>query len=167
MDKHYVKGPWRNLFETSAREQLKAPPQSMVVLPFWEVYPYSWDCDGSMHMHVFWILDDEFDAEKCKLFLGNDARKSHSINYWSHSWSESNNGNGHRLESMKHISASDDNTTEPQDEEAERKEDDKGEANEGKKQAEEWKKSQEERRKQEARREEHEKKVREMGKKIE
>lgn len=168
MDEHYATGPWRHLFKPSAREQLTASPQSMVIIPFWEVYPCSWDRDGSMYRHVCWVLDDEFDAKRCKSFLGLDARKSHSITYWSHSWSESSGGNGHRHESMKHISASDDNTAEPKDEEAEHKEDNKGDANEWKKQAEAWKKSQERRKKkQEARREEHKKKAREMGKRTE
>ena len=151
MDEHYAKGPWRHLFKTSAQKQLMAPPQSMVILPFWEVYPYSWDRDGSMCRHVCWVLDDKFDAKKCKSFLGLDARKSHSITYWSHSWSGSENGDGYWYENMKHISGSDDNTIETKGKEAGNKEEDKGDANEWKK----WKKTQEERKKkQEARQKE-------------
>lgn len=128
----------------------------MVILPFWEIYPYPWDRDGSVYRHVCWVLDDKFDAKKCKSFLELNARKSHNITYWSHSWSGSKDGDGCWYENAKHISGSDDNAIETKGKEAKDKED-KGDANERKKQAKEWKKTQEERKKkQEARKKEQE-----------
>ena len=40
----------------------------MVILPFWEICPYSWDRDGSIYRHVCWVLDDKFDAKSASHF---------------------------------------------------------------------------------------------------
>lgn len=86
MDDHYGKSGWRNLYSLS-RDHQKLPPQSVVVLPFWEVYPYSWDRDGEAYRMLCWVTQDTFNAAICKQVLGLDHWGSHSITYWSHSWS--------------------------------------------------------------------------------
>lgn len=86
MDDHYAKGGWQNLYRPP-RDHQKLPPQSMVVLPFWEVYPYSWERDGEAYRSLCWVTQDTFSAATCKRVLGLDHWGSHSITYWSHSWS--------------------------------------------------------------------------------
>lgn len=95
MDDHYGKSGWRNLYLLS-RDHQKLPPQSMVVLPFWEVYPYSWERDGEAYRKLCWVTQDTFSAATCKQVLGLDHWGSHSITYWSHSW----NAEGHWDEHM-------------------------------------------------------------------
>ena len=99
MDEYYEKSPWRRLFKAVAKENGTLPPQSLVILPFWEIYPYSWQRDGEMFRHVCWVLEEEFNAARCKLLLGLDHWGSHSITYWSHSWG----GDGHDDSNMQHI----------------------------------------------------------------
>ncbi|KAL9076352.1 MAG: hypothetical protein Q9161_001068 [Pseudevernia consocians] len=86
MDDHYNKSGWRHLYPPS-RDQEKLPPQSLVVLPFWEVYPYSWERDGEAYRSLCWVTQDTFSASTCKQVMGLDHWGSHSITYWSHSWS--------------------------------------------------------------------------------
>lgn len=86
MDDHYAKSGWRTLYKPWTDDQ-KLPPQSMVVLPFWEVYPYSWARDGEPFRNLCWVTQDTFNAATCKHVLGLDHWGSHSITYWSHSWS--------------------------------------------------------------------------------
>ena len=86
MDDHYGKSGWRHLYPPS-KDHRKLPPQSMVVLPFWEVYPYSWERDGEAFRQLCWVTQDTFNAATCKQVLGLDHWGSHSITYWSHSWS--------------------------------------------------------------------------------
>ena len=95
MDDHYGKSGWRHLYRAS-RDQQKLPPQSMVVLPFWEVYPYSWDRDGVAFTDLCSVTQESFSAVMCKEVLGLDHWGSHSITYWSHSWS----ADGHWSEHM-------------------------------------------------------------------
>ena len=102
MDDYYAHAPWRHLFKEATKLNSTPPPQSLTILPFWEVYPYSWERDGSMYRHTCWVLDAKFNAARCKLLLGLDHRKSHSITYWSHSWS--GDGDGHYDKGMEHIS---------------------------------------------------------------
>ena len=146
MDDHYAQSGWRHLYKQSAVESLAPPPQSLEVLPFWEIYPYSWERDGLMYRGVCWVAADTFDAAKCKLVLGLDHWGSHSITYWSHSWS----GDGHTDENMEALSkatkkpklAGDHDTVNSK---AKGKGMGEGSAVEANKQAEEWKKKQEER----------------------
>lgn len=86
MDDHYATGSWRNLYPPP-RDAQKLPPQSMVVLPFWEVYPYSWHRDGEAYRSLCWVTQDTFNAATCKQVLGLEHWGSHSVTYWSHSWS--------------------------------------------------------------------------------
>ena len=95
MDEHYGKSGWRHLYKPS-RDQQKLPPQSLVVLPFWEVYPYSWERDGEAYRDLCWVTQESFNAATCKEVLGLDHWGSHSITYWSHSWS----ADGHWEEHM-------------------------------------------------------------------
>ena len=86
MDDHYSKSGWRHLYKPT-KDHPELPPQSMVVLPFWEVYPYSWERDGEAYRDLCWVTQDTFNAATCKQVLGLDHWGSHSITYWSHSWS--------------------------------------------------------------------------------
>ncbi len=86
MDDHYGKSGWRTLYPPSRGHQ-QLPAQSIVVLPFWEVYPYSWERDGEAYRDLCWVTQDTFNAGTCKQVLGLDHWGSHSITYWSHSWS--------------------------------------------------------------------------------
>ena len=86
MDAHYGGSGWRHLYKPS-RDQETLPPQSLVVLPFWEVYPYSWDRDGEAYRYFCFLTTAAYSAATCKEVLGLDHWGSHSITYWSHSWS--------------------------------------------------------------------------------
>ena len=86
MDDHYWKSGWRHFYKPS-RDHQKLPPQSMVVLPFWEVYPYSWERDGDAYRNICWVTQETFSAATCKQVLGLAHWGTHSITYWSHSWS--------------------------------------------------------------------------------
>lgn len=94
MDDHYGKSGWRNLYPPS-RDPQGFPPQSLVVLPFWEVYPYSWSRDGEAFRQLCWVTQDTFNAATCKQILGLDHWGSHSITYWSHSWSNEGHWDEH------------------------------------------------------------------------
>ena len=115
MDEYFDKSPWRRLFKATAKENPTLPPQSLVILPFWEVYPYSWYRDGEMFRHVCWVLDEGFNAARCKLLLGLDHWESHSITYWSHSWDYGESG--HSEGNIKHITDPNENTEDKQEEE--------------------------------------------------
>ena len=86
MDDYYGKSGWRALYPPS-RDPEPLPPQSIVVLPSWEVYPYSWSRDGEAFRNLCWVTLDTFNAATCKHVLGLEYWGSHSITYWSHSWS--------------------------------------------------------------------------------
>lgn len=95
MDDHYGSGGWRDLYPRPRDVQM-LPPQSLVVLPFWEIYPYSWDRDGEAYKPLCWVTQETFSAATCKQVLGLEHWGSHSITYWSHSWS----GDGQRGSNM-------------------------------------------------------------------
>ena len=102
MDSYYEKSHWRRLFKAAAKdENATLLPQSLVILPFWEIYPYSWQRDGKTVRKSCWVLQEEFNAAKCKLLLGLDRWGSHSINYWSHSWG--GDGDGRSGPNLQHI----------------------------------------------------------------
>lgn len=95
LDEHYAKSGWRHLYKQSTEKTLAPPPQFVEILPFWEIYPYSWERDGQMYRDVCWVSEPTFNAKKCKLLLGLDHWESHSITYWSHSWSASGHWDAH------------------------------------------------------------------------
>ena len=95
LDDHYAKSGWRHLFKHSSSKTSSLPPQSIEILPFWEIYPYSWERDGQMYRDVCWVAEPTFNARKCKLVLGLDHWKTHSITYWSHSWTQTGHDEGH------------------------------------------------------------------------
>ena len=102
MDEHYADSGWRHLYKSTSLKATTRDPQSMVILPHYEVYPFSWQRDGAMFKEVCTSSDDTFDPERCKALMGLDHWGTHSITYWSHSWS--GDGNGHWDEHMKAIS---------------------------------------------------------------
>lgn len=96
LDEHYAKSGWRHLYKQLSEKAPAPPPQSIEILPFYEIYPYSWHRDGQMYRDECWVSQPTFDAKRCKLLLGLDAWRSHSITYWSHSWT----AEGHSDENM-------------------------------------------------------------------
>lgn len=86
LDKHYQHSVWSRIHHRalSGRRELTPPPQSLELLPSWEVYPYSWGEQALIE--VCWPKSPRFDAETCKDILGVDEMGSHSISYFGHSW---------------------------------------------------------------------------------
>jgi len=95
LDEYYAKSGWRHLYKIPTEKEVALPPQSIEVLPFFEIYPYSWHRDGQMFREVCWVSEPTFNAKKCKLLLGLEHWGSHSITYWSHSWSDSGHWDSH------------------------------------------------------------------------
>ena len=117
MDDHYGKSGWRSLYPPS-RDQEGLPPQSLVILPFWEVYPYSWARDGEAFRMLCWVVLDTFNAATCKRVLGLDSWGSRSITYWSHSWSAGGHWDEHMdaLKKPLKVSLKNSNETSVEDE---------------------------------------------------
>ncbi|KAK9364907.1 nucleotide-diphospho-sugar transferase [Lipomyces kononenkoae] len=72
---------------------------SIEILPFWNVFPYSWWRDGDAFRSTCSINSAEYDGEKCKLIIAADRWGSYFITYWSHSW----NWEGHEKSHIKNI----------------------------------------------------------------
>ena len=85
LDERYSLSGWAPLYP--AREL-----ESLHILPFWMIYPYSWQRDGDPYKGYCLVGQGDFNAKKCKKVLGLQAWGSWSITYWSHSW-DSNGGN--------------------------------------------------------------------------
>ena len=85
LDRYYRRSGWRGLY-TPAR----GTPQSLHILPFWEIYPYSWDRDGQAFRDYCSPFEATiFNATKCKELVGAQhwgRNGSYTITYWSHSW---------------------------------------------------------------------------------
>ena len=100
LDRHYRKSGWRNLYVPDRRT-----PQSVTVLPSWEIYPYSWERDGQAFRDVCSTFDGgNFNAKKCKELVGTDhwgTNGSYTITYWSHSWDYGENA----LHDWEHMEA--------------------------------------------------------------
>ena len=143
LDQHYTKSGWRHLYKPSSDKTAARTPQSLVVLPPHEVYPYSWQRDGFIYEKFCSSSEQTFDAEKCKLLLGLEHWGSHSITYWSHSWS--GEGNGHWDEHMDAISKETKKSTQTEEDTSKgaNEKTDKGDAVEANKKAEEAKRRQE------------------------
>ncbi|KAK4693343.1 hypothetical protein P7C71_g4039, partial [Lecanoromycetidae sp. Uapishka_2] len=103
LDRHYAKSGWSRSYKHSSYNTPALPPHSLEILPFWEIYPYSWHRDGQMYREVCWVSQPTFNATKCKLLLALEHWNSHSITYWSHSW----NREGHSEESLDALNKSD------------------------------------------------------------
>ncbi|KAK9234257.1 nucleotide-diphospho-sugar transferase [Lipomyces kononenkoae] len=69
------------------------------VLPWWNVFPYSWDRDGHAFRAICSVNSPDYDRERCKLNIAADRWGSYFITYWSHSWSRT----GHNANNMKNI----------------------------------------------------------------
>ncbi|KAL9105086.1 MAG: hypothetical protein Q9163_000004 [Psora crenata] len=82
LDEHYTHSPWSSLYPPRELESLE-------ILPFWMVYPYSWQRDGDAYRNYCLIGQVEFDATRCKEVLSVQAWGSWSVTYWSHSWDAS------------------------------------------------------------------------------
>ena len=104
LDERYGKSGWRHLYKSSSVKGLARAPQSLVILPHYEVYPFSWQRDGDMFKKFCISSEETFDAARCKALLALEHWGSHSITYWSHSWK--GDGDGHWDEHLKAISKS-------------------------------------------------------------
>lgn len=81
LDEHHAKSPWAEFY----------PPQNietLVVLPFWAIYPYSWQRDGDAYKDHCLVGQSKFNASRCKQVIGVRAWGTWSVTYWSHSWSQ-------------------------------------------------------------------------------
>ena len=80
---HLALSPWSDLFPSSPHTTV---PESLTLLPFQYIYPYSWQRDGDAFRALCTLNSPHFNAEKCKGVLGVKTWGSCSITYWSHSW---------------------------------------------------------------------------------
>jgi hypothetical protein len=69
-------------------------PHDVVILPFHDIYPYSWSRDGQFVRDVCWSLSDSFNETRCKELLAVDRWESTAITYWSHSWDDKGHNSG-------------------------------------------------------------------------
>ncbi|KAK9384320.1 nucleotide-diphospho-sugar transferase [Lipomyces mesembrius] len=69
------------------------------VLPFWNVYPFSWNLDGNAFKGICSVNSPGYDRERCKLVVAVDHWGSYFITYWSHTWS----AKGHNSNNLKNI----------------------------------------------------------------
>ena len=90
IDERYAKSGWKNLYRGCILD-------TMEVLPFWAIYPYSWQRDGDPFKKYCLVGQENFDSKRCKDVVGTEAWGSWSITYWSHSWDT--NG-GHHVEGL-------------------------------------------------------------------
>ncbi|KAL9630835.1 MAG: hypothetical protein Q9164_006217 [Protoblastenia rupestris] len=91
LDEYYARGPWAALYPPRDLEELE-------ILPFWMIYPYSWQRDGDAYRAHCLVGQELFNSTRCKEVLSVRAWGSWSITYWSHSWDAS--GSQH-LEGLK------------------------------------------------------------------
>ncbi|KAK4939875.1 hypothetical protein LTR10_019943 [Elasticomyces elasticus] len=96
LDKHVASIPTAKQF--TPREGLD---HSIEVLPFNNIFPYSWERDGEAVRDVCWATQDTFSAERCKLLLATEHWPSYAITYWSHTWA----GEGHDEDNVNAISS--------------------------------------------------------------
>ena len=97
LDQYYTKSGWRHLYRKYSTDAETLPPHFIQVLPFYEIYPFSWARDGDMFRDYCLLSEPAFNADKCKKILALDHWQTHSITYWGHSWSGSD---GHWNEHM-------------------------------------------------------------------
>ncbi|KAG8532492.1 uncharacterized protein KY384_002369 [Bacidia gigantensis] len=90
IDERYAKSGWGKLYPGHATE-------GMEVLPFWAIYPYSWQRDGDPYKEYCLVGQNAFNSTRCKEVVGTQAWGSWSITYWSHSW---DNEGGQHLEGL-------------------------------------------------------------------
>lgn len=86
LDEHVAKVPAAKHFTPE-----RGLEHSMEILPFYKIFPYSWERDGEAYRDVCWVAEASFNAERCKALLGTDYWPSYAITYWSHTWA----GDGH------------------------------------------------------------------------
>ena len=81
LDEFYAASPWGELYPTKEKETLE-------ILPFWMIYPFSWQRDGNCFRDICLASKEEgaFNATKCKEVLGVEGWGSWSLTYWGHSW---------------------------------------------------------------------------------
>lgn len=100
MDVHYKSSGWQGLYdgddlimekqkwmksgECFARNGIQSLVYSVTILPWWEIYQYSWLSDGKAVKEFCWIKGKDFEEERCKMKLGTGERGSYTITSWSH-----------------------------------------------------------------------------------
>lgn len=90
---------WRSLHDfsassdgTSSTSEGKVAEERLLMLPFWTVYPFSWQRDGKGFEEICSVEKEGFDAERCKRELDVERWGSWSLTYWGHSWGYENAG---------------------------------------------------------------------------
>jgi len=85
LDEYYALSGWRDLYQYQPDAM---PEQFLEIRPWWDIYGYNWMEAGIAFKELCFVSTPSFDAEKCKYHLGLDRWGSHSISYWSHSWTQ-------------------------------------------------------------------------------
>ena len=93
LDAHYASSGWGSLYPPPI------PAEELVILPFWAIYPFSWQRDGDAYKPHCLVGQESFDAARCKEVIGVEAWGSWSVTYWSHSWNQ--NGNQEHMEELQ------------------------------------------------------------------
>ena len=101
LDEHYSLSDWGYLYPAQNQEVLN-------ILPFWMVYPFSWQRDGDAYQNYCLVGRDAFNSTRCKEVLALEAWGSWSITYWSHSWSAGGDNDASKLEKTSSEDASKD-----------------------------------------------------------
>lgn len=99
LDEHYAESGWATLYKQPIHEIRTLPPHTIEILPFYSIYPWSWNRDGKMFETECSALLPTFHPTRCKLILGVEHWPSYSITYWSHTWTPE----GHDPENMKKL----------------------------------------------------------------
>ncbi|KAL9126914.1 MAG: hypothetical protein Q9217_004109 [Psora testacea] len=104
LDRHYMKSEWRDLYIPA-----RGVPQSVYVLPYWNIYPYSWlNNRETFQQFCSPYAGDTFNATKCKELTATDhwgEHGSYTISYWSHSWDDQE-GKTHDWDKMEGLKKS-------------------------------------------------------------
>ena len=93
LDQHYAGSGWSALYPPPI------PAEELVILPFWAIYPFSWQRDGDAYKAHCLVGQERFDAARCKEVIGVKAWGSWSVTYWSHSWNQ--NGQQEHMEELQ------------------------------------------------------------------
>ena len=102
LDEHSEHSVWSRIHNRPlSSNQGLLIPQSLELLPTWEVFPYSWG--EKAFIEVCGPGNSKFDAETCKDVLGVNQKGSHSISYFSHSW-DADKGHSNELQSLRKAS---------------------------------------------------------------
>lgn len=76
------KQKWMKSAEHFAKNSIQSLAHSVTILPWWEIYPYSWLSNGKAVKEFCWVKGKDVDEERCKMEMETGERGSHTITYW-------------------------------------------------------------------------------------